>query len=146
MAYLNWKALPPAELKLDVKPGGNVPRYAGGPVPKTRLELGLTHSRRTELKVALQNTAVGRTPGAELRVDLPSNWILFFKTWPSGCRFLIAHPASGEWVSTLALDPLHTDALLGLLDEPETVVLGEALEAWGGPDRISNLEVDLQAL
>jgi hypothetical protein len=43
----------------------------------------------------------------ELRVDLPDQWIVFWKKRASDTRLLLAHPEKDEWVATAALEETH---------------------------------------
>jgi hypothetical protein len=52
------------------------------------------------------------TPGGgELRLSLPDAWTIFWKLREDETRLLIAHPQVDEWVATVALEPLHAQAV-----------------------------------
>jgi hypothetical protein len=59
------------------------------------------------LAQALTELFADGAPAAELRVDLPKGWILFWKPRPGESRLLLSHPAKDEYVATAALLPEH---------------------------------------
>jgi hypothetical protein len=135
MPYLNWKD--ESALRQEISPvaPGSVP--GSGPM---RLVLGLGASHVAALLSLLQE--VLGEGGGELRVDLPRNWIVFWKLREGGSRLLVAHPQPDEWVATIALSPEHAQLLLGELRGLEvgsSFALSE-LEATG---TVSNLELTL---
>ncbi len=90
MPYLNWK-----ERNLTQKITSEEP---------VQLNLELDAASVAELANRLEDTFAEATLGAELRVDLPREWIVFWKLREGESRLLIAHPQPEEWVTTVALE------------------------------------------
>ncbi len=101
------------------------------------LELGVD-SLREDLLPALRNTF--QAAGGELRLDLPQEWSLFWKLKDGETRVLVAHPATGQWVGTLALERSFADQLILKL---ESAAAGESLRVGSiGPvSGVSNLDL-----
>lgn len=77
---------------------------------------------------------------AELRMDLPSNVIVFWKTRETETRLLLAHPEPEQWVATAALEPQHGRRLierLRALEQGQEISLSEL----GPIAAFSNLEI-----
>ncbi|MGZ3686764.1 MAG: hypothetical protein ACXWPM_13060 [Bdellovibrionota bacterium] len=90
MPYLNWRG---AALTQTLIPH---------PKLQSELKLELDAPARDELAARLEETyAQG---AGELRLDLPRNWIIFWKLRESDSRLLLAHPQPDEWVATVALE------------------------------------------
>lgn len=126
MPYLNWKN---ASIRQEM-----------GPHPRLQSQLTLTLglSERSELHARLSEVLIAE--GGELRLDLPSNWAIFWKSRESESRLLLAHPQTDEWVATVALHPDHGSALLRALEackSGESISIGE-LDAVGS---VSNVEI-----
>jgi hypothetical protein len=135
MAYLNWKASPLTKrVAPHLDPGRREPGYV--------LDLEIGREAARELASALSEVLV---PGrGELRLDLPDEWIMFWKWREDESRLLLAHPQAEEWVTTVALDSDHGQRLLESLEaaaasqSPETKVrIGEL----GVVGSVSNVEV-----
>lgn len=98
MPYLNWKAalLKPVRTEL--------------PDSRVRLELALPKANAEELLADLK--AALAPGGAELKVDLPESWTVYFKAREGLSRLQLAHPQTGEWVATVHLSEAHGQRLL----------------------------------
>ena len=122
----------PARLEAQIGPG---------PSEKLRLTLTLDAGLAGELLAQLRELFEAPV-GSELRLDLPRNWIVFWKKREGESRLLLAHPQAEEWVSTVALLDEHAKLLdrkaRGLVSG-RTLNLSE-LAATGS---MSNLEVTL---
>jgi hypothetical protein len=98
------------------------------------------------MRVVLGAEALGRLAdalsalgiGAELRVDLPGDWTLFWKAREGESRMLVAHPESEQWVATLALSPSHLALAVAALRAGAASV--HSLEALSS---VSNLELEI---
>lgn len=102
------------------------------------MSLHVTKDQRAELLGFLEEVYL--RGGSELRVDLPGNWILFWKTRESESRLLLAHPQHDEWVATLALEAEHGRRVL---DAVRALQMGDvvSLSEQGAIGSISNVEV-----
>jgi hypothetical protein len=130
MPYMNWKR---AQI------GQEIGEHSRGKL----LTMSLTRTALDELLPRLEGVFVHHE--AELRVDLPEEWVIFWKMRDSESRLLIAHPQEKEWVTTVALDAPHGLKLLGLLKDLESggsVTIGE-LSSVGN---VSNVEVILKVI
>ena len=80
---------------------------------------------------------------AELRIDLPQEWKLFWKARDTESRLLIARPEQAQWVMTLALERSLISALLGRL---EGLRAGESvnISSIGSVGSVSNAELKIQ--
>jgi hypothetical protein len=134
MAYLNLKT-PEFEkaITLGVVPAVASPR-PGVNSEKTLITLTLSPEAlaRWVQELKLLWPAKGEPDGktdthAELRVDLPQNWIVFCKARPTGTRLLVAHPERGEWVTTVAIEQRLTSMLTQAL---ESFARGESSEQF----------------
>lgn len=67
----------------------------------------LAPSERDALAQALGELFAEDAPAAELRVDLPRGWILFWKPRQGESRLLLSHPSKDEYVATAALLSEH---------------------------------------
>jgi hypothetical protein len=102
MPYLNWRE---QILSQTATPSPADADYM-------TVTLTLTPQQVQALAASLQNIFTeGST--SELRLDLPNQWVIFWKQREGESRLLIAHPQAEEWVTTAAL--LHEHACL-LLD------------------------------
>jgi hypothetical protein len=100
------------------------------------------------LRQALASELVAIFSGgaAELRLDLPDSWVIFWKERTDESRLLLAHPRDGEWVATAALERGHGLELVRLLREaaPGTeIAVGEISSGVGRISSISNVEIVL---
>jgi hypothetical protein len=142
MPYLNWKD---AQLGLSVQPQPSSSR--GGHQEKHLLSVSMTQSSRDELlpwlaEVLKTGASASGGLSPELRIDLPRNWILFWKLREGESRLLIAHPEAEEWVTTAALSPEHGQALLQRLADLQagaSLRLGELASVAS----VSNVEIVL---
>ena len=128
MAYLNWK-----DSKVFI-----------GTRPHSRFQTVLTLKLRSEDRIALLSSLedVYYRDEGELRLDLPSNWVVFWKKREQGSRTLLAHPQKEEWVATLALEFDLADRMMSKLKELGNQ--GSLLLSELGPlDSISNFEIEL---
>jgi hypothetical protein len=135
MPYLNWKEAG-AQLEQKVAPHG----AHGG--EKQHLMLSFTAELRGQLLAFLRETFEAGAGKAELRLDLPHNWIVFWKLRDGESRLLIAHPQPEEWVATAALTESHGSDLIQRLEALQTgqsLVVGE-LAPTGS---VSNVEISL---
>lgn len=145
MPYLNWRSG-------ETRPGGTyrqeviqeIPREEasaprGGRPPRPIL-LRLTLGPKALEELVLRLEELQAPPAAELRVDLPEGWILFWKKREEESRLLIAHPQPGEWVATAALEPGHGSRLIAALRR-----LGKGdshpVSQGGRIGKVSNLEI-----
>ena len=131
MPYLNWKQAPVRK---------NLSERERDP---SELRLALAAAEAQALVQALDE--VFATVGPELRVDLPDNWILFFKLREGESRLLLAPPEKDEWVSTVALDRVHGESLLR---ELRALRPGEILDlrALGSVASVSNLHLLIEGI
>ena len=87
--------------------------------------------------------------GGELRLDLPDQWIVFWKKRPTDSRLLLAHPQQGEWVATIALEETHAQNLVNALkrlsagEGVSVHELGELGADLYAPGSVNNLELRL---
>lgn len=128
MPYVNWKE---REIQKHIDPQIDA---------RSTLTLTLDEGQRAQLLPFLEE--VFFRGGSELRVDLPSNWILFWKSRESESRLLLAHPQQGEWVTTLALEAGHGKSVVENL---KTLKSGDAFSVseHGMIGSVSNVEVIL---
>jgi hypothetical protein len=129
MPYLNWKT---QSVELEV-----VSHEQRG----SQLTMRLGRAAFDELLPRLEGVYIGGE--GELRLDLPKDWIIFWKLRETESRLLIAHPQEKEWVTTVALDAPHGLKFmerLKALKPGESVALGE-LAPIGN---VSNVEVVVQ--
>jgi hypothetical protein len=111
MPYLNWKE---KTLKLEMKVHSET---------RTALKLSLTDDLIQDLASNLEE--LFSTKAGELRLQLPDNWVLFWKMREEGGRALVAHPNPEEWVGTLALEPSWGEKIILALAQLKK---GESLE------------------
>jgi hypothetical protein len=73
-------------------------------------------------------------------VDLPREWIVFWKLRSGESRLLMAHPQPEEWVSTLALSEAHGKRVIEAL---KALSPGElfSIEKLGPTGSMTNVEV-----
>ena len=120
MPYLNWKE-----------------RETGQEVRDSLFTLRLKSRELAELIALLEEVFVENGP--ELRVDLPRNWIVFWKRREGESRLLIAHPQENEWVATAALEPEHGKKLI---DELKTLQTGSANRVTA----VGNVELEIRRI
>ena len=94
---------------------------------QSQLELKLTPELAAELVTELKPALT--SGGAELRVDLPENWTVYWKLKGGLSRLQLAHPQSGHWVATVHLTPEHAARLLEALEKLEGPIAVCALGA-----------------
>ena len=101
MPFLNWKVLP----RLSHQPSA---AGASGKQSRGRLVLELEQVQLQELITHVEELYVDFEEKGhlvpEVRIQLPENWLLFWKPRTEGNRVLLAHPNDKEWVVTCALD------------------------------------------
>ncbi|MCM2323279.1 MAG: hypothetical protein NDJ90_08445 [Oligoflexia bacterium] len=76
----------------------------------------------------------------EVRLELPREWLLFWKRREEESRLLLAHPEAEVWVATVALEAAHARALIacfGSAGRGDSITVGEL----GRVGEVSNLEV-----
>lgn len=136
MAYLNWKDRNVTARVEVLNPDSATEKLA--------LEMGLDHALVNELELALSEL---KESAAELRVDLPNGWTLFWKLKTSGSRLLMAHPEETVWVATFALEKEHLKAVETSLRAMQATEVIEGFKVeelieqaeQGSLDRVSNL-------
>jgi len=128
MPYLNWKN---RDVRKSIEPHADA---------RSTLTLALSVEERAELLPFLEEVYL--RGGSELRLDLPGEWIVFWKTRDSESRLLLAHPQHEEWVATVALDADHGHRLVERLSELQA---GDALPVTelGAIGAVSNVEIIL---
>lgn len=146
MPYLNWKDAP-IEASIARESGDHAS-------PPVTLTLSVRENREAllaelvaELRAIFHSAHSGES--AELRLDLPKGWTLFFKCREDGeSRLLVAYPELEQWVGTLSLSRSHGQALMERLGSPAAQAGSEAgggaLSVRGlGPvvARVSNFEL-----
>ncbi|MFL5812017.1 MAG: hypothetical protein ACJ763_00450 [Bdellovibrionia bacterium] len=110
MPYLNWKNAQNTQLNQEVLTAG-----ASGSSREFQLILKLSGELLQELIPLLQD--IYEQGGPELRIDLPREWIMFWKSRPGDSRLLMAHPQPEEWVSTMALGVPHGKRVIEALQK-----------------------------
>jgi hypothetical protein len=130
MPYLNWKDAALQQEVLTAEQSGGSREF--------QLKLNLAAEQLQELIPHLQE--IYEEEGAELRVDLPREWIMFWKLRVGESRLLMAHPQPEEWVSTMALSAAHGKRLIEAL---QGLSAGETLsiEKLGSTGSMTNVEV-----
>jgi hypothetical protein len=131
MPYLNWKE---REIQKSMAPSSSSP---------STLSLTLTPRERAEIVPFLEEIYV--RGGSELRLDLPGQWILFWKSRESESRLLLAHPQKDEWVTTIALEKEHGLRIIERLRSADSASAGDAfsISELGVVGQVSNVEVIL---
>jgi hypothetical protein len=148
MPHLNWRSSPVVKRVVPLGPNGPLdPSESDGIERDFVMQLELSRPALRELAdVLLEVLSPG---GGELRVSLPDAWTVFWKLREDETRLLIAHPQVGEWVATVALEPLHAqavnDALARVLgsatpEANESLSIGK-LARDGIVSSVSNLEL-----
>jgi hypothetical protein len=90
MVYLDWKK---QGIALEVKSLGRL---------GSKLSLTIREGDLADFLPALEEIYI-RDEG-ELRLELPENWVIYWKAKESGNRVLVAHPQPDHWVATVALE------------------------------------------
>ncbi len=142
MPYLNWKNAAPTQLEQDVRPSAS-----SGSEREFQLRLQLSGELLQELIPQLEE--IFDQQGPELRVDLPREWIVFWKLRIGESRLLMAHPQPDEWVSTLALSAVHGKRVieaLQALSSGETVSLEKIGEKSGSPGHQTSGQTNVEVL
>jgi hypothetical protein len=101
-----------------------------------RLELGSEEIR--DLTEYLEAIYVQRA--GELRLEINSQWVLFWKRREDGSRTLMAHPEENQWVGTIALEDQMSSRVIATL---QALQAGEefSLRQIGELASVSNLEL-----
>lgn len=105
-----------------------------------RLSADLWGALHTELERVL------RVQEAELRLELPGKWTLYWKARSGSSRVLLAHPETDQWVGTVAWSEDRVSSLIEALN-PETAAQqpgGVFLSECDGLTFPSNLEICLR--
>jgi hypothetical protein len=126
MPYINWKARD-TQKRLDAHEDA-----------RSTLSLDLSEEERGLLLPFLDQLFFHA--GSELRLDLPNNWIVFWKIRETESRLLLAHPQQGEWVATMALETEHGQRVK---DRIENLKSGDAfsISELGVIGSVSNVEL-----
>lgn len=134
MDMLDWKNSPTVTLAR-----GAHPKY------QTQVTIMATATQLTELHSAFSQAAAAND---EVRVELPQNWMLYFKLRASASRVQLAHPALNDWVATLNLSPTHAQKFLdALLQLAQQNGAGEVmLNALADPGPFANVEIVIAKL
>ena len=102
MGFLNWRS---STLKQEI----------GTHQLGSCLTLRIAQAEAAELARSFE-ALMSAPPSEELRVNLPNEWLVFWKLRPvGGSRLLLAHPAQAEWVVTAALDAAHAGVFVECL-------------------------------
>src|SRR4051794_29099476 len=102
MGHLDWKD---STVVLEVAPETRPETR-----PKTQIDTRLKSLlvlkiQSVDLPVFIQNLEqVYCHQEGELRLELPQNWVLYWKTKENASRVLLAHPQPERWVATFALE------------------------------------------
>jgi hypothetical protein len=128
--YLNWKS---GAVRQEVQPHPEQPR-------RMLMRLELDEAGRAALAPLLRE--VYAEDGGELRLDLPREWVVFWKRREGESRLLLAHPAEDQWVATIALEANLGGKLAAAL---EALPGGESFRvgALGPLGSVSNLELEI---
>ncbi len=131
----DWSSRPGVSLEM-----GEHPRL------QTLLTVTLTQTLVVELRSELER--VLRVQEAELRLELPGKWTLYWKARSGSSRVLLAHPEADQWVGTVAWSEERVSDLLealnpsGLSGSPEGVYLSQC----DGLTFPSNLDICLRVV
>jgi hypothetical protein len=130
MPYLNWRN---AQIEQEVRTSGE-----SGGAREFQLSLKLSGDLLQELIPQLED--IFEQNGPELRIDLPKEWLMFWKLRTGESRVLMAHPQQDEWVSTMALNAVHGKKLIEAL---KTLSAGQtvSIENLGSVGSVSNVDV-----
>jgi len=131
MPYFDWKAISGVSLQV-----ASHERY------ETELCLALSVERLGDLHQALVEVLVQAE--AELRVDFPGNWTLYWKARDGESRILLAHPEREEWVGTVAWAQNSIDILLEGLDSLRSGSGDLALSELDRLSSFSNLDLRIR--
>ncbi len=126
MAYLNWTDQQGVRTEISEHPKWS-----------QELRLSLIPERYQQLSSLLRETFAQE--GAELRMDLPDKWTLFWKVRESESRIFLAHPEKDEWVANVSLESPHAWKLVEALEGKAAVELSVA--GLGVIHRMINLDV-----
>jgi hypothetical protein len=131
MPYFDWKSSGGVALKVV-----DHERF------ETELQVTLSEERLNDFHHVL--SAVMVQAEAELRIDFPGKWTVYWKARDGESRILLAHPEAEEWVGTVAWAHSSTESLLrelaALRDGAGEVNLGELDRL----SRFSNLTIRIQ--
>lgn len=130
MPYLNWRN---AQIEQEVRTSGE-----SGEAREFQLSLKLSGELLQELVPQLDE--IFEQNGPELRIDLPQEWLMFWKLRTGESRVLMAHPQPDEWVSTMALNAVHGKKLIEAL---KALSVGQtvSIENLGSVGSVSNVDV-----
>jgi hypothetical protein len=144
MPYLNWKDREPTGLHIELAPPSS--EGAAHVTTRSRMVLRFAREALAELASSLGQIFGEAGEGGELRLDLPREWIVFWKLREGDSRLLVAHPQPDEWVATVALSAADGAAFLSRISELGSaradvteVNLGEFVRTGA----VSNLELVL---
>lgn len=128
MPYLNWKE--DAELKITKEPHAE---------HQNQLEATLPQARMNELADDLERAFTAGAP--ELKVDLPGQLTIYFKTKTGLSRMQLAHPQQGVWVASVHLTVDHGAKLIAAMRDQNLPAI--TVSKMGSMGAINNLEVVL---
>ena len=106
MPWMNWKKHD--QSRADALSGSRVvlERTESGD-GRVALRMAISSDLATQLITALESAWVPSEPTGtyppELRLDLPSNWSIFWKARDGESRLLLAKPELDHWVATIAV-------------------------------------------
>jgi hypothetical protein len=108
------------------------------PTRESELLLRFNPADRDQLVQLLEETFLHGA--GELRIDLPENWLIFWKLRERESRLLLAHPQENEWVATVALESAHAQATL---DSLKSLKAGDTfkISEIGQTGSVSNVEI-----
>ncbi|MCM2279385.1 MAG: hypothetical protein NDJ89_15020 [Oligoflexia bacterium] len=132
MPRLNWKSGPVARLE----------PVEAHPKAGSLLRVSVAFASLPELVHALGEAFEGEH--SELRLELPQEWLIFWKRREQESRLLLAHPEPGVWVATVALELPAALALLQGLRKArpgDSVAVGELAGKSGRIGSVSNVEI-----
>lgn len=129
MPYLDWSSTSGVTLSFDL------------PV-RSRAKLSLNLNLQEIQSLSSELEGLYSRNEKELRVTLPQNWVLFWKSREEGSRTLLAHPQPQDWVGTIALvrdDGLKLISVLRDLSPGQAVHLSDHFSMA----QVSNLDLIL---
>jgi hypothetical protein len=140
MPYLNWKSHPIGHAIQHPNAGPD----SNSDDSRARMKLDFSSEELGLLIGQLEEIYI--RSGSELRVDLPENWIVFWKRRDSESRLLLAHPQQNEWVLTAALEEEHGRMLIEALRQLSgmgSVAVHELGAELYHPGAVSNVELQI---
>ena len=129
----DWSSRPGVSLEV-----GDHPRL------QTLLTVTLTQELMVELRTGLERVLTVQE--AELRLELPGQWTLYWKARSGSSRVLLAHPEADQWVGTVAWSEDRVSALLESLTAPNLTGRSDGiyLSQCDGLTFPSNLDICLR--